>query len=92
MGEDKNPCDVDDLMCQMRVLGHLEGIQNLLGSDNFKNSFPELEGLGDKVSERIKSSEENIRVSFQRCGLPITVENTNVEIESQPDILPVQEE
>lgn len=69
-GNDENPCDVDDLLCQMGVLSHLKGMQGLLGDERFKTEFPEFEGLGDKLTEKIQSSEENIRDAFKRCGLP----------------------
>ena len=62
-------CDIDDLMCQLQVMNHLEGMKNLLGSDKFKEKYPEFEGLGPTVAERIKEQETTIQEAFKKCGL-----------------------
>lgn len=68
--ENERPkCDVDDLLCQLKVMNHLEGMQNLLGSEKFKARFPELGDLGETVAERIKEQETTIKEAFEKCGL-----------------------
>ena len=62
-------CNVDDLMCQIGVVSHLRGLQGLLGDERFKTEFPEFEGLGDKISEKIQTQEASLRDAFKNCGL-----------------------
>ena len=58
-------CDTDDLMCQMLVLSHLNGLRSALGEERYKADFPELQGL----DARIKSQESTLRETLGRCGL-----------------------
>ena len=66
---EKPGCDIDDLMCQLQVQNHLEGMKNLLGTDKFKVRYPEFEGLGDTVAERMREQEITIREAYERCGM-----------------------
>lgn len=74
MAEEKPGCDIDDLLCQIRVQSHLQGIHSLLGDEKFQQQFPEFRGLEDTISERIRSQEVNIRESFERCGMQVPEE------------------
>jgi len=85
MTEEKPKCNVDDLLCQMQVLGHLKGMKNLLGEDKFRISFPEFEGLSGKVSERIESQEASLKEALERCGLPQI--ETRIVAEEEESIL-----
>lgn len=69
MTEEEKRCNTEDILCQMEVLGHLKGIRSIVGDEQFKNSFPEFEGLNETLSERIKSSETNLKETLERCGL-----------------------
>ncbi|MBA7690607.1 hypothetical protein ES703_99137 [subsurface metagenome] len=68
--EQKPKCDIDDIMCQMEVLGHLRGMKNVLGDERFKSSFPELEGLSDTIADKIGSQEITLKEALEKCGLP----------------------
>jgi len=74
-------CDIDDLLCQIRVQSHLQGLHILLGDEKFKQQFPEFEGLEDTVAERIKTQEGSLRESLERCGLPMPSDVEKVEPE-----------
>lgn len=67
---EKPKCDIDDLMCQLKVQNLLGGMKELLGSEKFKVRYPEFEGLGETVAERIREQEITIREAFERCGMP----------------------
>lgn len=86
-GVNENPCDVEDLMCQVGVLSHLKGMQGLLGDERFKAEFPEFEGLGDTLAAKIQASETSMREAFRNCGLPdLTAgEKTAPEIELEAE-------
>ncbi len=53
-GEERNPCDVDDVVCQMEVLAHLRGLQKGLGNSQFLDKFPELAGLAETIAPFVK--------------------------------------
>lgn len=69
--EPEKKCDIDDLMCQFQVMSYLEGMQKLLGSEKFKTRYPEFEGLGETVTERIREQETTIKEALERCGRPV---------------------
>jgi len=77
--ESEIKCDIDDLICQMQVLGHLKGMQGVLGEEKFRISFPELEGLSEKVADRISSQEISLKEALEKCGLPTPEETTPIE-------------
>lgn len=76
-------CDPEDIVCQMQVLGHLKGLRGVLGEEQFKLDFPELDILDDKI----KSREADLKEALERCGLPsigepeaeIKMEEKNIE-------------
>lgn len=75
MAEDSQPrCDVDDLLCQMRLMSHLEGLQSIMGTDKFKEQYPDFAELQNTVTGRLEKQKENIRTSMEKCGLPIPQE------------------
>lgn len=39
MVEERTPCDVDDVVCQMEVLAHLKGLQKGLGKEQVPPGF-----------------------------------------------------
>ena len=52
--EEINPCDVDDILCQMEVLAHLHGLQKGLGNSQFLDKFPKLTGLEEAIAPFVK--------------------------------------
>ena len=78
MSEEK-PCDPEDLMCQFRILGHLQALQNEVGTESFKSKFPALTGLGKSVAENITSQRETLRGSLESCGILIPDELKEIE-------------
>jgi len=62
---------IDDICCQMQVLSHLKGLQSVLGMESFRSRFPELEGLAEKMTGRIKEQETLVREALGRYGLPV---------------------
>lgn len=67
-------CDVDDLMCQMRLMGHLEGMKNIMGTDKFQQLYPEYAGLAEATSIKLEEQKTTLRSSLESCGLPIPEE------------------
>lgn len=60
-----SPCDVNDVLCQLRALTHLKGLNVALGNDKFKEEFPELKGLEDKIRTR----EASLTSALGKCGI-----------------------
>lgn len=83
--EEKTKCDIDDILCQVQVLGHLKGLESVLGDEKFRARFPEFEGLSQKVTDSISTQDESLKEALERCGLPvpeeIVVEETSIEEE-----------
>lgn len=65
-------CDIDDLLCQVQVLGHLRGMKGVLGEEGFASKFPEFQGLSEKLTERVAEQEITVRDAMERCDLPGT--------------------
>lgn len=80
-GDEKPKCDIDDLLCQLQVMSHLQGMQSLLGSEKYQARFPEFADLGETVTERIKQQETTIKEAFENCGLEVPAEETVIEKE-----------
>ena len=62
-------CDPEDLMCQFQVLNYLEGMEKLLGTEKFQSRYPEFQGLGDVVRERMSEQRFTLKETMERCGL-----------------------
>ena len=56
-------CDVDDILCNSMALAHLKGLRDTLGEDRFREEFPELKGLDEKIAVR----EADLRTSLEGC-------------------------
>ncbi len=66
-------CDVNDIICQEKVRLHLQGLQGLVGSEVFKNQFPELTELEGKLSEMIAEQEGKLGEAYGRCNASASV-------------------
>lgn len=77
--ESENPCDVDDLLCQMSALLHLKGLKSVLGDEKYRLEFPELQSLDEKISSR----ETTLRETLGKCGLP-ALDEPEEEREEEP--------
>ena len=67
-------CDIDDMLCQLKVMNLLDGMKNLLGSEKFKTSYPEFVGLEETVAERMSQQKTTIKEAFEKCGLQVPEE------------------
>lgn len=56
-------CDVDDILCQSMVIAHLKGLKTALGDERYREEFPELQGLDEKITSR----EAELRNTFADC-------------------------
>lgn len=63
MADGDRPCDADDLLCQSAALAHLKGLRGALGGDRFKEEFPELQGIDEKIAIR----ETRLRADLAQC-------------------------
>lgn len=62
-------CNAEDILCQMQALAHLRGLKSTLGDERFKSIYPELEGLDERLTDKISSQEVSLKESLERCGL-----------------------
>lgn len=69
MSEIPEKCDMEDLVCQMQVLAHLRGIQDVMGSGRFQTEMPELSGLSEKLTDTIQTQERSIEETMRTCGM-----------------------
>lgn len=63
------PCDVDDILCQLETLRHLRGLQHEMGKEAFAHRFPEFIGLDARLSDEILSQEGSLDEALKRCQL-----------------------
>lgn len=69
MTEELEGCDLEDVICQLETLKHLRGLQHEMGKEQFQARFPELSGLGNRISNEIVKSEESFDAAVERCRL-----------------------
>lgn len=62
-------CDIDDLLCQMQTLNLLQGMERLIGTEKFQESYPEFKGLGNVVKERMGEQRGTIKEMMDKCGI-----------------------
>jgi len=67
MTTEKEPCNVEDVLCQMETLRHLRGLQKELGSEQFENRFPDLRGLSDRITDELLKEEGSLADALERC-------------------------
>lgn len=63
------PCDVDDILCQIETLRHLRGLQQEIGKDAFALRFPEFTGLETKLTDEILKQEGSLDEALRRCQM-----------------------
>ena len=56
-------CNVEDIMCQMTALSHLKGLKSVLGDEKYREEFPELQSLDEKIANR----EASLRETLGKC-------------------------
>lgn len=76
-------CNVDDILCQIRVLGHLKGLQDEMGKEGFSTEFPELTGLGEHLETKIEFQRGKLRDSLVACG-QVKEDELPLESEEKP--------
>lgn len=66
MGSDG--CNVDDILCQLRLLDNLKSLRENMGDASFIIKFPELTGLEPKLTREIENANKALRVKIEECG------------------------
>lgn len=66
--ERKKECDPDDVVCQMEVLRHLEGLEEHLGNDKFLEKYPQLAGVKEQISDDVKKQKLVVQEAIDECG------------------------
>ena len=61
-------CNVEDFLCQIKVLESLRSLRTALGNGNFLSEFPELDGLDGKLVRKIETTEGDFRAALAKCG------------------------
>jgi len=64
----KTGCDVDDILCQLRVLASLKTLQDNMGKESFAVEFPELQGMDTKIKEKIATQKVKLSDAIRSCG------------------------
>lgn len=67
-------CNVEDIFCQMTVLSHLKGLKSVLSEEKYRQEFPELQGLDEKITAR----EASLRDTLEKCGPEPIVESETI--------------
>ena len=61
-------CDVDDILCQLRILEHLRSLQKDLGNKKLLEEFPEFRGIDERLSSKIITQKGAVKEALERCG------------------------
>lgn len=78
-------CDVDDILCQMELLGKMKNLHGAFQDEDFRKEFPSLVELEPQLSEAINTREANIRQVLERCNLPPLEEIESEESTLEPE-------
>lgn len=100
--ENKQPCDPDDVVCQMEVLRHLQGLEQQLGSEKFLEKYPELGPLKERLPAEIAQQQQLVDSGLAECAgeekeppVETVAEEEPVETvvseEPRPDQEPIEE-
>lgn len=81
---EKPKCDIDDIICQIKILDSLRVIKDSINEEGFKERFPELVNLGNTLASKISEQDSILRNAFEKCGL--------AGIEREPEEITVEEE
>jgi len=77
-------CKVDDILCQIEVLQSMRKLKVSLGNEAFLYEFPELQGLDEKLAEKIRTTTGDLKEAIARCG--------NIPLEEIPALVPEETE
>ena len=61
-------CNVDDILCKIEALRSMRALQAALGKESFSAEFPELEGVDEKLSRSITTSQGDLKSALAKCG------------------------
>lgn len=61
-------CNIDDILCQIEALRSMRSLRSAMGNETFVREFPELEGLDEKLIDKIQTTEGDIREALAKCG------------------------
>jgi len=62
-------CDVNDIICQARVLASLENLKVAMSSEAFLAKFPEFDGIEERLIISIEEAQANFAASIEDCQL-----------------------
>ncbi len=66
--QSSNPCDPDDVICQMEVLRHLKGLQEQMGNQAFLEKYPQLANVKQQITDDIATQEVVVQEAINDCG------------------------
>lgn len=78
-------CDPEDIICQMETLLKMRNLRSAFDDEKFREKYPSLVELSDKLDESIKEETADIKQRLGSCNLPaeITEEITEPEKEKE---------
>ena len=88
MTEERKPCDVNDIICQIETLTKMKNLRSAFQDETFQKEFPSLVELEPKLAESIKEKEIDIRGKLEGCNLPSLEEVCPEETETIEKVKP----
>lgn len=72
--EEEKRCDPDDIICQAERLDKMKNMRETFDDEEFKEKYPSLVELKDRLDESIKAEEEDLKRRREICNLPADIE------------------
>lgn len=73
-------CNPDDVICQMEVLRHLQGLERQLGSELFLEKYPEAAPLRDKIARAMITQGNRVSQELASCATAeLEADSENIE-------------
>lgn len=72
--ENREPCDADDLVCQVEKLHRLEVLGEVVAGEEFLEKYPQLEGIRKPLSEDLEEQKKVLQKGIDECAREESVE------------------
>ena len=74
-------CNIDDIVCQLRMLDHLAGMKNLVGTETFRQKYPQFSGLESEVTALMAEQKGTVTELMKKCGINLPLPGAQEERE-----------
>ncbi len=69
-------CNIDDIVCQLRMLDHLAGMKNLVGTENFQQKYPQFSNLESELTALMAEQKGTVTELMKKCGIDVPLPAT----------------